>query len=254
MKNLYPVKAERFAMLACLLIFFIASCKKDDVEPPPPPSEAQLYADAVSDAMVADSTEIVDTLWAIDKQDVHLQWKTINGKEYVLMATFMKYPDSYPEGDSITNSWGESWLFIPEQMKERLTPGFTAQSDTIQRICQLLGLPPESSTSNTHIAQVWVRSEQLFRPAGNASITTTTAPGDLVSGNPAGYETWFNAYIISSYYAPLNPGGYHYPWTRLGYTYDWAPGSAHVGLSEYVLRANSGMWVEKTQTAAAFYQ
>jgi hypothetical protein len=58
-----------------------------------------------------------------------------------LEITFMRYPGSYPAGDSISNTWGESWVFVPTQMKQRLAPGFTAGSDTIMRICQLLGLP-----------------------------------------------------------------------------------------------------------------
>jgi hypothetical protein len=47
---------------------------------------------------------------------------------------------------------------------------------------------------------------------------------------------------------------YYYPWTRLGYTYDWAPDAKEVGMSEYVLQTGSGIWVEQTTTAAAFFK
>src|SRR5690606_25279242 len=113
-----------------------------------------------------------------------------------LMATFMRFPDSYPAGDSITNTWGESWVFAPAQMKRRLGPVFTASSDTILRISQLLGLPPVNSRSNTHIAEIWVPAEQLFRPAGNPAIHTSTTGAVLVSGVSATYRTWFDGNII----------------------------------------------------------
>src|SRR3954464_2568055 len=102
-----------------LFLLVIAGCKKDD-NPPPVYTMDQLYASSITDAMVADSSEIVDSLLPITASNSALQWKTINGQTYVLMSTFMRFPSSYPEGDSITNTWGESWLFIPAQMKSRL--------------------------------------------------------------------------------------------------------------------------------------
>ena len=239
-----------------LVSLAFTACKKDDdVQPPPQYNMAELYAHSIQDAMVADNSEIVDTLWAISHDNPNLQWKTINGKEYVLMATFMRFPGSYPEGDSITNTWGESWLFSPTQMKRRLAAELKADTDTIMRICQLLGLPPRNDRSNTHIAEIWVSPSQLVRPAGNPAITTTTTGAMLIEGvNPA-YQTWFDNYIIYAYYRTLtSPGDYYYPWTRLGYTYDWAPEKKEVGMSEFVLQASSGIWVEKTLTASAFFK
>jgi hypothetical protein len=60
----------------------------------------QLYKQAVTDAMVADSAEVTDTLWAITPNNPSLQWKTIHGQQYVEVATFMRYRGSYPAGDS----------------------------------------------------------------------------------------------------------------------------------------------------------
>lgn len=244
------------AYVIVLLGFTIVSCSKDDNDDlTPVPDLNELYAQSIKDAMVDNGSEAIDTLWPVAAGNPNLQWKTINGQSYVLMATFMKYPESYPAGDSITTTWGDAWFFIPAQMQRKLGPGFTPSSDTIQRICQLLGLPPANSQSNTHIARVWVHAERLFRPAGDTAITTTTSGSTLITTVPAEYRTWFNNNIIYSYYRPLNaPTDYYYPWTRLGYTYDWAPGGNRVGLSEYVLKAGSGCWVENTTTAAGFFQ
>lgn len=247
-------------LLVCFFLSAIifSGCSKNDdpvIQDPPTYTTDQLYAHAVTDAMVADSNEISSNLLPITADNPELQWKTINGQSYVLMATFMRFPGSYPEGDSITNTWGESWLFIPKQMKNRIGPGFQPGSDTIMRICQLLGLPPANTKSNTHIAEVWVPASRLYRPAGNPAIDTRTTGAALISTVPPDLTTWFNNYIIFAYYRSLaSVTDYHYPWTRLGYTYDWAPGAKEEGLSEYVVKATSGMWVEKVRKAADFFR
>ncbi|UPK69058.1 hypothetical protein [Chitinophaga filiformis] len=256
MKNASPCfHNSLFTIVIVLLGLTVVSCSKDDDEVTPNPDMNALYAQSIKDAMVDNGSEAIDTLWPVSASNPRLQWKTINGQSYVLMATFMRYPESFPAGDSITTTWGDSWFFIPSQMLQKLGPGFTPSSDTIQRISQLLGLPPVNSKSNTHIAQVWVHASKLFRPAGDTAITTTTTGSTLVSSVPDEYRVWFNNNIIYSYYRPLNSAtDYYYPWTRLGYTYDWAPGANRVGLSEYVLKASSGCWVEKTTTAAGFFR
>lgn len=241
-----------------LMLIFIAGCKKDDPVTPSPEEPAltmeQLYQNAILDAMVADSSEVVDTLWQISKENTALQWKTINGKDYVLLASFMRYPESYPEGDSITNVWGESWVFIPQQMKARIGNKLDGTSDTTMRICQLLGLPPANERSNTHIAELWVNPERLYRPAGNPNIDTRTAGAVLSNDVSATYNTWFNNYILFAYYRTLSGSAdFHYPWTRLGYTYDWAPDNPEVGLSEYVLQVSSGAWVEHVSPVESYF-
>ncbi|WP_436484248.1 hypothetical protein [Chitinophaga sp. ARDCPP14] len=252
-------KGSKLSVLALFAAMAFSSCSKNDDDPilPPPPVYTldQLYSQAVDDAMIADSSEITDALWPITPDNPDLQWKTINGQQYVLMATFMRFPGSYPAGDSINTVWGESWLFIPKQMKTRIGPSLTPTSDTIQRICQLLGLPPVNSKTNTHIATMWVSASRLYRPAGNPAITTKTTGAVPISGVSSDFTTWFNNYIIFAYYRPLTSAtDMHYPWTRLGYTYDWAPGASRVGMSEYVMQAGSGAWVEKVNRAADFFK
>jgi hypothetical protein len=245
---------QLFLLAVFLICINVVSCSKDEA-PTPTYTVEQLYASSITDAMIADSSEVIDSLWPITAANTRLQWKTINGQSYVLMATFMRFPGSYPEGDSITNTWGESWLFIPSQMKSRIGQSFNASSDTVMRICQLLGLPPKNSRSNTHIAEVWVPATRLSRPAGNPAINTGGAGAPLIPTVTPEYATWFNNYIIYAYYHTLTSAtDFHYPWTRLGYTYDWAPGSKEVGLSEYVLQASSGCWVEKVSTAAEYFK
>lgn len=253
------IKKDKHAIsliIILLIMSMVSSCKKDkEITPEPPlPDMVQLYQQAILDAMVTDSAEITDTLWAISPNNPSLTWKTINGKDYVLLASFMRYPSSYPAGDSITNTWGESWVFIPQQMKARIGSSFSQTSDTTMRICQLLGLPPANESSNTHIAEIWVSPDDIYRPAGNPSIITTSTGAALLDQVSSSYSTWFNNYIIFAYYRTLSGNqDYHYPWTRLGYTYDWNPEAKEVGLSEYVVHPNTGIWVEKVAKVSDYF-
>jgi hypothetical protein len=43
-----------------------------------------------------------------------------------------------------------------------------------------------------------------------------------------------------------------YPWTRLGYTYNWRPGASRYGASEYVVRAGSRVRVLSVAPAAEY--
>ena len=43
-----------------------------------------------------------------------------------------------------------------------------------------------------------------------------------------------------------------YPWTRLGYTYDWGDSTTHVGLSEFILEQNATVMV-KSVTSTVDY-
>ena len=45
-----------------------------------------------------------------------------------------------------------------------------------------------------------------------------------------------------------------YPWTRLGYTYDWGPAKSPVGLSEFVVFKGSTVGVRKVYTNEEYFQ
>lgn len=145
---------------------------------------------------------------------------------------------------------------------------FKTQAATPMRIAQLLGLPPSDATSKVCFLEMWVKPSDLFRPAPDPEITDQEAeisfPGvsyasrfrqlsstELVYADmpcdaaqcpscvfgagwsECGFTTYQN-YINNRkkyIYTVARP----YPWTSLGYTYDWGNADNHVGLSEFVL-------------------
>ena len=90
--------------------------------------------------------------------------------------------------------------------------------------------------------------QSLFRPTPDNEINDTSAQLAFPASATADYKTWFNSNIIYSYY-PMK-----YPWTRLGYTYDWGNTQSHIGLSEFVIKQNSTVTVKSvTPTTEYLY-
>ena len=143
---------------------------------------------------------------------------------------------------------------------------FTKEVATPMRIAQLLGLPPTDAQNKVCFLEMWVSPSDLFRPSPDPEVTDQEAeiafPGGKYSSrfrqysstelvyadmtcdsaqcpncntqwNECGFTTYEN-YINNRkkyIYTVAKP----YPWTSLGYTYDWGDPANHVGLSEFVV-------------------
>jgi len=125
--------------------------------------------------------------------------------------------------------------------------------DIALRLRQFLGLPPTQKF--THFVVITVKQGEVFRPAVNRDPTTTfpcDCPIESICGEafPKGvsqdHVTWMANKMLGSYVisesAQTRNG---YPWTRLGYTYDWRPGSTKYGASEFVIQKGSVVTVEE---------
>jgi hypothetical protein len=117
--------------------------------------------------------------------------------------------------------------------------------DVAMQLRELLGLPPDADT--TRFLVLTVAASDLFRPSPDDRIATVypctlnsdgTMPADCGNAfpsttTPAHYQ-WM---AVEGFYLHSIPNGY--PWTHLGYTYNWAPGADRYGASEYVIRPNA---------------
>ncbi|MFA6560886.1 MAG: PEP-CTERM sorting domain-containing protein [Verrucomicrobiia bacterium] len=176
--------------------------------------------------------------------------------DWVKMSVFMDSwaKDHYYPVGSFTNFLGNSlWMFSPSEFKGFFmdTNRFsTTLSGTVltDRVNQLLGLPDTSG--NGYIAEIWVDPTTFFRPSRNPLLTNVTEswtfPDPLI-GVPGKtgpeYYTWFTN-RLDTIYSAATP----YPWSSLGYTYDWgtnghlAGETAYVGLSEFVMFKGAGTY------------
>jgi len=109
---------------------------------------------------------------------------------------------------------------------------FTADSALQLRMLQLLGMP--ATNTPQYLVEIWVKPDDLFRPSPDNEITDNTAGLYFPDSTNSDYIIWFNNNIITSYYP--EKGKTKYPWTRLGYTYDWGNPMHEEGLSEFILR------------------
>lgn len=252
------------SVLATLLLSTLVACNAALDEPIDP---AQAYANAVADAQDALPSEISRELTPIAPHNPRLIWENGVVGSRVLVVTWLGDAGKYYQckaaagcaGNVVCLEGGEcptyrydSWVTVVPEIRDF----FAGTAPPPMRIAQLLGLPPENATPGhpreyKYMLELWVSPKDLFRPCPDSGISDTTCelsmPTDAfhvpdlaqlvragagpASGTFMSYPDWFANQTRHSY----TPGSNPYPWTRLGYTYDWGS-PRHVGLSEFVVR------------------
>ena len=234
-------------IILSLLLF--PGCDKDNVvSSPVEKSLFDQYKAAIIDAMVADSGEIINTLTPVIPANNKLSWMGTPPNQYVLTLIFTKYPDSYPVGDTVLTWWDVTWVTVYPELREWHLANSTTADKFLLRTEQLLGLPPASG--NEWIIEAWVMPQEMIRPAYDNEINDNTAGLFFPDSVSQEYLTWFNGNIVYSYFPAKNKNGY--PWTRLGYTYDWGNTKSEVGLSEYLIKKNSKVIIKSVQKVSDY--
>ena len=219
-------------VLPLIAISMFASCSKNNLD--------AWFKQSIVHAMET-KEENIRTLVTISNSDPKTIWKD----DKVLMTTFHNYPESYIEGETITLGW-ESWVTSAKEFsvvyKEKKD---SFKNDPALRVKQLLGLHYESK--NQYMTSYWVDPDDLIRPAYVTNITKQmklTFDEDVTQD----YKDWFQNQYKSCYF-----GDNQLPWTRLGYTYDWA-GNDRYGLSEFVIMKDreASVTIEKTAPVNEF--
>lgn len=219
-----------------------------------------LYSSATYDARTVTTAKISRNLTPITNDNPDLIWENGVPGSRVLVLSWIKTSDAkYYDGTvdpacrpGLANCTlkADLWVTVAPEMKN-FFPGAKPQP---LRIAQLLGVPPEYAAEDRSMVELWVAPKDMFRPCPDPEITdrecqaefpsdpfrtfsstelirATEGPGWNVFMN---YTGWFNNrknYIYTN--ARNYPVSSPYPWTRLGYTYDWGS-SSHIGLSEFV--------------------
>lgn len=200
-----------------------------------------LFADAVEDAMVAQPDEI-KPLVVLDKKDDRVTWNQQGDK--VLLLSWHKYPESYVEGSEITLEYGPVWTFTDKEIIAWYQENQKGVTDWDMRLRQLIGLMPDSMY--THMTAFWADPKDVVRPAYCQDTTHDDMATTFTEEPSEEYLTWFNGNIVSSYFEGS------YPWTRLGYTYDWAVPGKEYGLTEFLIAKDAPVTVEFTKSTADF--
>lgn len=204
---------------------------------------ARVYNAANADAAYPEPNEVYKDLVSITAENKDLIRKTINGEEHILVVTWKEEKKWYFQ-DPSTNVYNTAdrpiWVSVAPNLQQHLDWDKVKNKEL--RLQQLNGLPP--SGDYKWFVEFWVKPEDLFRPCPDPEITDKECqscgyPKDTNSS----HAHWLRDYRANSYYeCELYD---KYPWTQLGYTYDWFPGNkTHVGLSEFVIKAGKNVVVK----------
>jgi hypothetical protein len=168
---------------------------------------------------------------------------TVDPDGTVEVVTATKYAVTSP-------LYGDTWVTIVPEI-QTICRRFTG--DVAMQLRELLGLPPDHQIPNIYTMRV--KASDVFRPTpdptpwtvcpcGNPSQGTCNFPEALQCGNsfpkdvPVSHQQWIANTTLS---VRRLPGGF--PWTHLGYTYNWKPGADKYGASEYIVRKGAQVTV-----------
>jgi hypothetical protein len=228
MKRFNLTKLAMAAALITLLCLFFTGCgaAPDDT------ALQAAYLAAIQDARVAEPGEICATLEPITWYNPDLVWEGQPGTGRVLLLTWTSW-DGYNDktGANMTQS-RDTWVVVPAELHEFYRKNSSLDSERlVLRLEQLYGLPPHNGKK--WFVEMWADPADIFRPSPDPDTADGEAELDFPGWVDAAYKDWFNQLKSTSY------GDDGYPWTRLGYTYDWGGGKNEIGLSEFVIRAGS---------------
>jgi hypothetical protein len=241
---------------ALLLLFVVGTgCSGTDRATAPnrgsSPSPDSLYRAAIGDARTATPSDITTTLTPLAPYNDNLVWQNRrDSTRRVLVATWGG-ADPWADaaaGDTVTTD-ADVWVTAAPEIQE-FCRGLDRSGDALDlRLAQRLGLPP--TVDYDRVVELWVRPQDLVRPCPDPEVSDREC--ELRAPVPARHTTvsdehqaWFRELKRTSY----GPDGY--PFTGLGYTYDWHPATDDVGPSEFVLRPGPAAVVHDAQSTAAY--
>jgi len=159
------------------------------------------------------------------------------------VVTWTKHPESYEVGSDVTLGWGDVWVTVDGDVrKECIRFGRETVGEELQ---QLLGLPVDED--EREFVTLAVSADDLFRPCANPDVRETRCSADFPADIEARHYAWFARQASRSY---ASPDGF--PWTRLGYTYNWKPGADEFGVPEYVIRRSATVKVVARATTGEY--
>jgi hypothetical protein len=126
--------------------------------------------------------------------------------------------------------------------------------DVVMQLRQLLGLPPDAHEPRMIVLRV--KAADIFRPAVDPNVFTTSpcqqlhdapVPADCGNVFPSATTPSHYAWIATQSFA-LHQLPHGYPWTHLGYTYNWTPNHDRYGASEYIIRPGAPALIRRNVT------
>jgi hypothetical protein len=198
------------------------------------------YTRAVLDTMTPHPSDVSTTLDTIDpRAPAHV------------VSWFGSYelPAYQPEGRWTTTAPKDMWVTVTPYLKTFCqnfvnTHGSDSGALTL-RLEQLIGLPP--GAGQTHVMELTVKdpgnTAHIFRPCATSPATNVPT---CAAGSPPASDAKHAAWIYRQYFnAFAMPTPDLYPWTALGYTFDWAARDTPPGAGSFVRFGGSEFVIPK---------
>lgn len=211
----------------------------------------KILAAAVKDAGQPEADKRFTNLVALSPNNTNekIRWRNNNGKIEFLMSNWI----SEKLARTLQSEVGKNftldknrhyWLTASPQVKEFCSnckgsglkiPGLVMLNLRVQ---QYLGLKLDAN--KTHFVEMWVKQEDLMRPCIDKEIDDSACEV-LPKTIPANQIDLVN----------IKKETEGYPWTGLGYTYDWGISQKpHLGASEFVTRKGTEQTPVEVEIAA----
>jgi len=257
------INTNRLLLTVCLLLLALVAA--DGLlwlqlrKPATAPSPVPIFQRVIEDAASATPQDVSNSLNAIRSDNPRLVWRPEpdGARRWLKVVSWMSdeaYRDHYaawlgkPEGTTAPPGQPRIWVTLAPEVQQFCRqlqlpdPGF--------RLKQFLGLDPNRSYQR--FVELWIQPEDLFRPCPDPETDDHRCELDFRPGPPPrvknidDYPAFFQGLVAVQY----RPDGA--PWTRLGYTYDWAYGTRGVGASEFVMVPEARFLVAATATTAEY--
>lgn len=207
------------------------------------------YRRAVKDAATAEPDEIYRDLTAITAFNPELIWQGLPGKSRVLVVTWTNWEGYHQHVGQTTTNTRVTWVTVAPELQEFCRKHRVAAAGLDLRLKQLLGLPHDSPKK--WLVEIWAEPRDLFRPSPDPEITDHESELDFPQSDyflkvSVAHRQWFNDLQSRSY----DEDGF--PWTRLGYTYDWGNPQSEIGLSEFAIRPSATVQIRSVTTIEAY--
>lgn len=178
------------------------------------------YLAAVRDAQQVSSAKISKHLMPLTADTVKVvAW--VNKTSYCVSPGKLNVKDFPAEIDCTQ----DLWVTPADEVTSFCHTLSQFQGDKILRLKKRMGLPPDYDV--THFVEFEVSRSSIIRPCPDSEVDDTQCSIEFPNTVLPDQKKWFHD-------TEKNANEYPYPWTRLGYTYDWGSDD-HVGFSEYVV-------------------
>ena len=216
----------------------------------PTEGSAAAYAAGIADAAVASPRKVTALMPLPQSGKVSVvSWVTES-------RTPCKPPDTACAWVTPTD---RIWVTLAGEVQARCRAWGLKGDALRQRIEQLLGLPmdPPTQFRKARFVTMEVARERLDRPCLGLDESNPQRPVctiDVQASRPVEMRDFVLRQMADAFVTD-NPKGPGYPFTRLGYTYDWNQTNAapnHYGASEFLVQGNTSASVITQQATDAY--